>query len=268
MKKITFLLLSLTIISCISKSDKEETIIPEPVEEEIEVIEVDKPDESLYLADDYKIITDYLDSLGLKYTTMKGEDFEELYQDPNYWTRDWEDDFLSFEIDSSQTFQVGQFKFEAIYDENMSYSENLRRHYGGISKLHISKNGKQLQTITSIEDILALGTVHITFYDFNLDGHKDMRFILDEGKWHFYRYYLYNPKKQLFEIAEDWDYVRPYYYNIEEKQFFSVPYGTAGFGDFGLYQINGNKLRRLKKIYYHGMFNSDESFATVVNIEE
>lgn len=278
--KLIFLaIIAVALGSCVSKPEKEKVDIQsESVERKIKVVEQLKSGKPNWSEDNYGYLKYELDSLGLKYTTMKGKEFDEIYRNPEKWeSTDFEgysnsyrkyapnEEYLRFGIDSTQTFQVGVFTFEAVYDENMSFSENIGN-WGGIRQMTISKNSRHLQTMTDIKDIFGFGVVQIEFYDFNLDGHIDMRFVLAEGKAHFHEYFLFNPQKQIFKHAEDWDYIRPDYYNFKEKQFLTIPYGTAGYGDFGLYQINGSKLRQLKKIYYHSMLNTDESFITVVDI--
>jgi len=206
-----------------------------------------------------------LDSQGLKYESMSYEIFDSLYTNPKHWTREWRESYVFFEIDSSQTFQVGNLKFEAVYEENMVKDAEFP--YGGVREMHISKKGKHLQTMKNLKDIRALGIVYVGFYDFNLDGYKDMRFLLSEGKGYFYEYYLFNSKTQQFEHAKEWDYIRPDFYNIPQKHFFTIPYGTCCDGDYELYQINGTKLKKLKKIYYNSLGEYDGR-NTVVDVNQ
>lgn len=147
----------------------------------------------------------------------------------------------------SETQSVNDISLKAIWDDKLSYSANIG-YYGGISELHIFKNKKQIQTIKKIEDGIALGYIHITFYDYNMDGYLDFTIPIDCGKSCYDYYYIFNPKTNKFEHSKSWDYVRIDKLNKSKKQILSIPDGNAGDTSHYLYKVDGKQLIKVKSI--------------------
>lgn len=249
----------LIITSCNTK--QKEAVETEPAIEDSIKNSIEQPNWSY---DPYDELINELDSLGLHYETITFDEYNERYSEQSWVYLD-RSNIIVFNITSDTIFDVGDFHFKVKYDAKMNYNDNAGSHYGGISEMKIFKNKKEIQRLKSVEDIRALGTVEIAFYDINLDGHIDMRFILSEGKGNFYEYHLFNPEKTQFEHREEWDYLRPNRYNYSKKQFITIPYGTAIVGDYGLYQINGNTITKIKTFHYHPIIEKNDSFITIVS---
>ena len=203
-----------------------------------------------------------LDSLGLHYTTVTNRAFYEKHQKKDEWQELHFTDITSFTIDSTQTFRVDNLQFEATYNEDMGYNETADYYYGGIEELKIYLGGLHIQTIKNIEDPTALGLVYIGIYDYNLDGTPDLKLRLNDN---FFKFLLFNPKNSTFEHIQEWDYMRPLYYSKSQKQIITAPDGTAHYGEFYRYQLDGLHLDKLNTYYYHKINGEEGSFVTIVD---
>ena len=162
---------------------------------------------------------------------------------------DWQvfskENIISIDINKTESFVIGDLKFKIVWDKKLSYSENIG-YCGGIKSLTIYKNNILLQSIQNIEDNVALGTISIKFYDYNLDGHLDFTVPIDCGKICWDKYYIFNPQKNKFENLKDWDYLRIQKINKIKKQILSEPDDDAITDNRRRYQIKGLKLIELK----------------------
>src|SRR5690554_368886 len=61
---------------------------------------------------------------------------------------------------------INGFTFKAVWQEALDLP-NEEYAYGGISELHVYKEQTHIQTIKNIVDYIALGYVHLTFFDYN-----------------------------------------------------------------------------------------------------
>ena len=103
----------------------------------------------------------------------------------------------------------------------------------------IHKDSREIQVIKNLEDNIALGTINIDFYDYNLDGYLDFSIPLDCGKSCWGKYYLFNPKLNQFEYKKDWDYLRIQKIDKKNKLILSEPNGNAMEDNRKIYKING-----------------------------
>jgi hypothetical protein len=269
--KNTLLLFTLItfILSCKQKT-KEDQVLVTHIEQNLQK-EEEKPESNTnkskqpnWAYDPYGYLIYELDSLGLKYETVTFDEFNNRYKETAWEYLD-NSKVILFNVSSDTILNVKNFRFEIDFDDKMNFNENAENHYGGISQMRIIKDNKQIQELRNIEDVRALGVVEIAFYDVNLDGHIDMRFIISEGKGNFYEYYFYNPSQNRFINNEDWEYVRPNRYNKSLKQFITIPYGTAMVGEFALYQLDGVGIKKIKTFHYHPINEKGDSFITIVN---
>lgn len=172
----------------------------------------------------------------------------------NFSSKDWVDyphnSVPEFTITKSEEFKYQNLTFKAKWDEKLSYSENLGRHYGGIGELKIFYKNRSLQTINKIEDGVALGEINFYFYDFNMDGYLDFSIRSVCAKSCYYDYYLYNPGKNQFVYNVQWDGIRIAMLNKKNKQLLTMSDGTASEGEKNLYQIKNDKLIHIKTISY------------------
>lgn len=149
----------------------------------------------------------------------------------------------------TQNFKVGKFEFEPIWDSKQNYSENIG-YYGGIKTMKIYKDNKFLNTISKIEDALALGEIYFEFYDYNFDGYIDFSVPIDSGKSVSRMYYLFNKELNQFKYYKSWDSVRIDEINKSKKQIKSIYPYNAMQGTIYRYQVVGYKLKLLEKIDY------------------
>jgi hypothetical protein len=166
---------------------------------------------------------------------------EEIIEEDGNWQDFSEEDVQSIRIDTTQKYVIGEFVFDAYWDEKLSYSENLGN-YGGIEKLVIYRKEKQLQTIINIEDGIALGDILFEFYDYNFDGYLDFTIPIDCGKSCYEKYYLFNPESNQFIHKKDWDYLRIKKIDKKNKLILNVPEGNASQSTQKTYKVIGMDL--------------------------
>lgn len=135
----------------------------------------------------------------------------------------------------TKSFSVEDFTFKVTWDDKLSHSDNIG-YYGGVSELKIYRNSKYLHTLHKIEDNIALGYINFTFEDYNLDGFVDFRIPLNDK---YPMYYLFNPKTNQYERAEDWDYLRDFKTDKLKKQ---ITTNSYDFDKVKVYKISGLKL--------------------------
>jgi len=152
--------------------------------------------------------------------------------------------FTTLTFTKSETLTVADLSFQAIWDDELSYSSNIG-HYGGIEELRVFKNKKHLQTIKNIEDGIALGDIKLDVHDYNMDGYLDFKVPISCGRSCNYSYYLYNPQTKKFEHRKEWDYLRIQKMDREKKQITSQPDGMED--NRKTYQVEGLKLIEIKK---------------------
>ena len=100
----------------------------------------------------------------------------------------------------------------------------------------INKDNREIQVIENLEDNVALGTIYLNFYDYNLDGYLDFTLPIN-SRW--LMYYIFNPQTNLFEHLEDWDYLRIQKIDKKNKLILSEPDGNAMEDNRKIYKING-----------------------------
>lgn len=159
----------------------------------------------------------------------------------NNWQLFNKEKIITLEITKTQVIKQGNLKFDIIWDNKLSHSDNIG-YYGGIKQLTIYKNNKLINQFKNIEDGIALGTIRFELYDYNLDGHLDFTIPINCGSTCWNSYYLFNPKTNKFEHREDWDYLRIREINKKTKQIRNQPYGNDAFKT---YQIRGLELLKI-----------------------
>mgnify|MGYP001355367899 CR=1 FL=1 len=257
--------LSFTMQSCITKPKEEISLEKEndSISNNSDSLQIQTSSIPNWAYDQYDYLKHELDSLGLRYKTMRNEDFYK-----SFFTKDWVDfeevESSRFYINSNDTIQTGNLKFEILFDDKLSYMDKLG-YYGGIREMKIFKNGKHIQTMHNIEDPTAIGIVDFSVGDYNLDGHPDIKMRLNDN---YFKFLLFNPISKKFEHIESWDYLRTRHFNTVKKQLLTNPEGTAVYGEFYLYQVKDTTLNKLKTFYYHKINDSIGSFITEVAIHQ
>ena len=161
-----------------------------------------------------------------------------IFAQKNNWQEFSEERITTVEINKTGIYKVQKYTIDVIWDEKLSYSENIG-YYGGVKKMTIHKDSREIQVIKNLEDNIALGTINIDFYDYNLDGYLDFSIPLDCGKSCWGKYYLFNPKLNQFEYKKDWDYLRIQKIDKKNKLILSEPNGNAMEDNRKIYKING-----------------------------
>jgi hypothetical protein len=140
--------------------------------------------------------------------------------------------------------------FDVKWNPKLSYSDNLKRHYGGIGLMNIYYKNQLLQSIKNIEDGVALGDIYMWLFDFNIDGYLDFSIRSHCGGTCYDNYYIYNPAIKKFEHLKEWDGLRIARINQKTKQILGNTDGTSGYGIQILYKLVNNKLTIQKKYTY------------------
>ncbi|MCK0131599.1 hypothetical protein MWU59_08795 [Flavobacteriaceae bacterium F08102] len=165
-----------------------------------------------------------------------------LFSQETHWQEFPQEAIVALEINKTATYQVERFTLDVVWDKALSHSANIGA-YAGIKKLRVFKANKLLQTIDSIEDVTALGTIHFSFYDYNLDGYIDFSIPLACGKNCAKKYYLFNPKRNQFEHIPAWDYLSIQKIDKSNKLLLSQPDGNAAEDNRKIYQIKGLEIK-------------------------
>lgn len=158
-----------------------------------------------------------------------------IFAQENNWQEFSEEKIITVNINKTGIYKAQNYSLDVVWDENLSYSENIG-YYGGIKKMIINKDNREIQVIENLEDNVALGTIYLNFYDYNLDGYLDFTLPIN-SRW--LMYYIFNPQTNLFEHLEDWDYLRIQKIDKKNKLILSEPDGNAMEDNRKIYKING-----------------------------
>ncbi|MGM0934609.1 MAG: XAC2610-related protein [Bacteroidota bacterium] len=156
-------------------------------------------------------------------------------QNPD-WELFSEEDIHTLEVNKSGIYKLGNIALDVVWDDKLSYSENIG-YYGGIKSLKIFKENQRIQELKNLEDHIALGSFNFNFYDYNLDGYLDFTIPIN-SRWK--AYYIFNPHIGKFEPREDWDYLRIQKIDKKAKLILSQPDGMED--NRKIYRIEGLKL--------------------------
>lgn len=158
-----------------------------------------------------------------------------IFAQENNWQEFSEEKIITVNINKTEIYKAQNYSLDVVWDENLSYSENIG-YYGGIKKMIINKDNREIQVIENLEDNVALGTIYFNFYDYNLDGYLDFTLPIN-SRW--LMYYIFNPQTNQFEHLEDWDYLRIQKIDKKNKLILSEPDGNAMEDNRKIYKING-----------------------------
>lgn len=161
-----------------------------------------------------------------------------IFAQENNWQEFPEEKIITVNINKTGIYEAQNFSLDVVWDENLSYSENIG-YYGGIKKMIINKDNREIQVIENLEDNVALGTIYFNFYDYNLDGYLDFTLPIN-SRW--LMYYIFNPQTNQFEHLEDWDYLRIQKIDKKNKLILSEPDGNAMEDNRKIYKINGMNI--------------------------
>lgn len=168
-----------------------------------------------------------------------------IFTQKNIWNDFSKEEIVILDIKKTKLYKAKDFTFNVIWNNKLSYSENIG-YYGGIEKLSILKENKKLQTINNIEDNVALGYIYFSFYDYNLDGYIDFSFPIDCGKSCREKYYIFNPKSNNFEHKKSWDYLRIQKIDKKNKVILSQPNGNSIENNRKIYKVKGLEIIEIK----------------------
>ncbi|MGR7813169.1 XAC2610-related protein [Lacinutrix undariae] len=158
-----------------------------------------------------------------------------IFAQKNEWIDFSKEKTERLKIDKTGIYKVQNYTFDVIWDEKLDYSNNIG-YYGGIKKMTIYKDNKQIQVLNDIEDTIALGEINFCFYDYNFDGELDFTIPINY-KW--LRYYLFIPKSNKFENLKDWDYLKIQKVDKKNKRILTHPDGNATVDNRKTYKIKG-----------------------------
>lgn len=164
----------------------------------------------------------------------------------NIWTEFSKENIIILNITETKKYEIENFIFNVVWNEKLSYSENIG-YYGGIKKLIITNRNNQLQTLDNIEDKVGLGNIYFSFYDYNFDGYIDFSIPIDCGKNCWEKYFLFNPKSNKFEYRKDWDYLRIKKIDKKNKMVLSESDGNVNENNGKSYKINGLEIKEIRK---------------------
>lgn len=154
-------------------------------------------------------------------------------------------DIVFKSVNKSQIFKVNNFKFIVTWDKKLSYSSNLKSHYGGVKELQIYREGKCINSFKNLEDPTALDRIVFRFYDYNLDGFIDFAIPIDSGNTTWLKYYLYDSKTKTYNHKKEWDYLRIQKIDKTNKHILTQP--DRNVYDRELFKIEGVKLIEIKR---------------------
>ena len=160
------------------------------------------------------------------------------YAQKNNWKEFSKEKITTVNINKTRIYKIQNYILNVIWNEKLSCSDNIG-YYGGIEKLSIHKENKEIQIINKIEDNIALGTIYFNFYDYNLDGYLDFTLPIN-SRW--LMYYIFNPKSNKFEHKKSWDYLRIQKIDKKKKLILSQPSGNAFEDNRKTYKIKGLKI--------------------------
>ncbi len=158
-----------------------------------------------------------------------------IFAQENNWQEFSKEKIITVNINKTGIYKVQNYSLDVVWDENLSYSENIG-YYGGIKKMTIHKDNREIQVIENIEDNIALGTINFNFYDYNLDGYLDFTLPIN-SRW--LMYFIFNPQSTEFEHRENWDYLSIQKIDKKNKMILSQPDGNAIEDNRKKYKIKG-----------------------------
>jgi len=158
-----------------------------------------------------------------------------IFAQENNWQEFSKEKIITVNINKTGIYKVQNYSLDVVWDENLSYSENIG-YYGGIKKMTIHKDNREIQVIENIEDNVALGTINFNFYDYNLDGYLDFTLPIN-SRW--LMYFIFNPQSTEFEHRENWDYLSIQKIDKKNKMILSQPDGNAIEDNRKKYKIKG-----------------------------
>jgi hypothetical protein len=158
-----------------------------------------------------------------------------IFAQENNWQEFSKEKIITVNINKTGIYKVQNYSLDVVWDENLSYSENIG-YYGGIKKMTIHKDNREIQVIENIEDNVALGTINFNFYDYNLDGYLDFTLPIN-SRW--LMYFIFNPQSTEFEHRENWDYLSIQKIDKKNKMILSQPNGNAIEDNRKKYKIKG-----------------------------
>lgn len=158
-----------------------------------------------------------------------------IFAQENNWQEFSEEKIITVNINKTGIYKAQNYSLDVVWGENLSYSENIG-YYGGIKKMIFNKDNREIQVIENLEDNVALGTIYLNFYDYNLDGYLDFTLPINSR---CLMYYIFNPQTNQFEHLEDWDYLRIQKIDKKNKLILSEPDGNAMGNNRKIYKING-----------------------------
>lgn len=168
--------------------------------------------------------------------------------DSKDWTSNNMDRIPYLTITKTEDLKFQNLTFKVKWNAKLSYSDNLKRHYGGIGELKIYYKNQLFQTMNNIEDQAAMETVYMYLFDFNMDGFLDFSIRAECGKSCYYNYYLYNTQMKKFIHNKEWDVLRISKINKKTKQLLTYPDDYKDYSTQTLYKIINNKLT-VQKIF-------------------
>ena len=154
----------------------------------------------------------------------------------NHWELLDDKAISRIQITESGKYVIEEYIFEVSWNDSLSYSNNIG-FYGGIEKLIISREESKIQCLKNIEDAIALGSINLSFFDYNMDGHLDFSLPLND-RWP--KYYLYNPETQQFQHSPTWDYIKIQKINQTKNLIQTHPSGMQNNTE--IYKVEGMKL--------------------------
>jgi hypothetical protein len=158
-----------------------------------------------------------------------------IFAQENNWQEFSKEKIITVNINKTGIYKVQNYSLDVVWDENLSYSENIG-YYGGIKKMTIHKDNREIQVIENIEDNVTLGTINFNFYDYNLDGYLDFTLPIN-SRW--LMYFIFNPQSTEFEHRENWDYLSIQKIDKKNKMILSQPDGNAIEDNRKKYKIKG-----------------------------
>ena len=158
-----------------------------------------------------------------------------IFAQENNWQEFSKEKIITVNFNKTGIYKVQNYSLDVVWDENLSYSENIG-YYGGIKKMTIHKDNREIQVIENIEDNVTLGTINFNFYDYNLDGYLDFTLPIN-SRW--LMYFIFNPQSTEFEHRENWDYLSIQKIDKKNKMILSQPDGNAIEDNRKKYKIKG-----------------------------
>lgn len=165
-----------------------------------------------------------------------------IFAQENNWQEFSEEKIITVNINKTGIYKVQNYSLDVVWDENLCYSENIG-YYGGIKKMTIHKDNREIQVIENLEDNVALGIIYFNFYDYNLDGYLDFTLPINSS---WLMYFIFNPQSRKFEHRENWDYLSIQKIDKKNKMFLSQPDGNAIEDNRKTYKIKGLNIIKAK----------------------